>query len=218
MQRKHLYAGLIIGALIVFLTSSLIVNKRLSDLRSTLDKEISADIEYLINMTPVAASGNDNQIINLLVRSCSLADNSDYEMLLGGLDNGLNASALNKLEQLFKLCGHVTASKRAGMVYLLGERLSNLNQLIKRREQLAGFTKEKELNIDGWNALVNKEKEISELFLGLVDVQGKIINDLINNVAIKELSAVQVEAQEIKAKLTVATEEASTLRATLVSS
>jgi gas vesicle protein len=217
MQRKHLYAGITIGALIVFLTSSLIVEKRLADLRSSIDTEVKTDLNSLAAMAPMMANGEQNKVINSLIRNCPATENADYDKLLGSLDRGLSAAELKRLEMLFKLCGHIPADRRAGMVYLMEQKLSNLNLLAERREQLGDYSKE-DLKLEGWGNLASKEKEISELFLGLVDSQGKIIDSLIDNVSSEELANVQIEAQNIKAKLITAAEEASTLRSTLVSS
>jgi hypothetical protein len=215
MKRKHLYAGIIVGTLIVFLTSSLIVEKRLSDLRSSIDKEITAGLDTLKEMAPMMANGDQNEVISSLIKNCPATENSNYDRLLGSLDNGLAQNELKELEMLFKLCGHIPADRRAGMVYLMEQQLNDLNLLAERREFLGSFSKE-DLSLEDWARLLSKEKEISELFLGLVESQGQIIDGLISRIGTDELAAIQVEAQNIKAKLVVAAEEASVLRSTLI--
>lgn len=217
MTKKHLYTGIAAGIVIVYLVSSLIVDKRLSDLRHNLDTDISSDVANLTELSDQIANGRQNGTIDSLIQNCPVIESSEYDTMLGGLDKGLTYKELNRLDDLFKLCGHITANKKQVMVYLMEQRLSSLNKAVDRRDLLGNFSKD-DMKTTVWAELLEKEKNISNLYSDLVDAQGRIINGLITKVSPEEILSIQAEAQKIKSDLSSTAESASQLRSSLVSS
>src|SRR3989344_1954460 len=199
MNRNQIIGGLIAGLLIVYVSASVVVEKRMYDLRLNTDASYEVQEEAVVATAKLLSQGAANEAIAQVVSECPLSEMSRYDDLLSSLDKGLARADLVALETLFNRCGDTASSRRAGMALLLGSEVDVET-------------------LTGWQTLSQKEKEISVLFSKLVIAQGEIIKALLNNVAPTEITVenIRASAQKVREDLSVLTGEASTLRKTLI--
>lgn len=216
MNRNQIIAGLIAGLLIVYVSASVVVEKRMYDLRLLIDTKYEVQQETVIETAKLLSQGAANEEIAAVVRECPVGEISEYDELLASLDKGLTRAQLETLETLFNRCGDVTSSRRAGMALLLEKEVEFLTQLSEQKAKL-GTDVDTDMLAD-WQTLSQKEKEISQLFSKLVIAQGEIINALLNNVAPTEITVenIRASAQIVREDLSVLTGEAAALRKSLI--
>jgi hypothetical protein len=219
MNRKQLLIGLLIGGILAYVVSDLIVDKRLHDLQTALDTEIEIQSAELQNIASVLGSGGSVPDINAFIKECPSAEMTQYDTLLSALDKGLSKYQLTELYKLFNRCGDTAASRRAGTALLLEKQVDLYTQLVTQRAALGSY--EESVNtLSKWNLLVEKEKNISALFYSLVVAQEEILVALMENVSPTSLLVenIRARAQTVREELSVATQEVSELRATLIQS
>ncbi len=218
MNRKHIMIGLVIGGLLTYLVSGAIVNKRLENLRTTLDTDIEAQVTTLQEVAATLGRGGSTSEIDSFVKECPPYEMTQYDTLLSALDKGLNKVQLTELYSLFNRCGDTAASRRAGMTLLLEKEVEMLKQLVSERN-LLGET-EHIIPISDWQLLVEKEKEISGLFFELVSAQEEILVALMENVSPSSLliENIRSRSQSVREELSVVTGDVSSLRAALTKS
>ena len=216
MNRNQIIGGLIAGLLIVYVSASVVVEKRMYDLRLLIDTKYEVQQDTVIETAKLLSQGAANEAITQVVPECPLAEISRYDDLLSSLDKGLARADLEALETLFNRCGDTASSRRAGMALLLEKEVEFLSQLSEQKAQL-GTDVDADMLLD-WQTLSQKEKEISQLFSKLVIAQGEIINALLNNVAPTEITVenIRASAQKVREDLSVLTGEAAALRKTLI--
>jgi len=216
-RNRQLVWGVLVGVVSVYLISSVVVEKRLSELQSFLDSEIVQHEEYLKELASVTGRGGVNEHTSSVVRDCTPAQRKEFDTLLSSLDQGLSKSDLQTLNNLFGRCGYVFANQRASMVGQLQQRVLLLEELEFQRT-LLGNLKPEESKIEKWKELQENENELQNLFFTLVDVQGKIIESLLAGQTTNSnpILSLREEASEIQSKLGQVTTAASSLRSDLV--
>ena len=216
MNRNQIIGGLIAGLLIVYVSASVVVEKRMYDLRLNTDASYEVQEEAVVATAKLLSQGAANEAIAQVVSECPLSEMSRYDDLLSSLDKGLARADLVALETLFNRCGDTASSRRAGMALLLEKEVGYLTHLSEQKALLGSEVDVETLT--GWQTLSQKEKEISVLFSKLVIAQGEIIKALLNNVAPTEITVenIRASAQKVREDLSVLTGEASTLRKTLI--
>lgn len=218
MKNKQATIGVLVGIVLVFVCSSLVVEKRLSDTRVASKVAVS---EQLLKLTQLSKDIGDGKAIELartssVINDCQAEEGQRYDELLSSLDKGLGQAELEALEQLFNQCGSIPAASRAFVVYMLEQEVATLTLLVGQQE-LLGDSSFDTTTLGTWQELVVKEKEIKTQFYALVALQGQIINTLqTENGA--DIAAIQKEVQLVQQKYAAAIAEASELRSTLVAS
>jgi hypothetical protein len=217
MKKKQIILGLMVGALSIYLLSNVIVEKKLSDLRNHLDSKIEAQNVLVKELSTTIGRGGVNDQITAVVATCPSDEANQYDSLLSSLDQGLTKNELQGLNILFKRCGAIPASRRAGMSMLFEREVFFLNEMVSERALLGDYETEV-AKLAEWNNLVTKEKEISVLFFKLVEAQNEIINTLAggsaNGISIEEI---QAEAQKVRDEMALVTESAHAIRTPLIS-
>lgn len=219
MKKNQIIAGVVVGLLVIYLTSNLIVDKKLQGLRSDLDTKIEEQTKKAVEMTNFFSNGGVTDEAAKIAQDCPVGDTNEYDTLLSGLDNGLAKNDLNRLDTLFKQCGSVTSNKRAVMAIQFESNIALLSQLVEQRNMLGKFDIEK-TNIDKWETLADREMEISNSFSRLVIEQGRIISAMVENVSPTSITVenIRASAQAVRESLNSVTSEASKLRSELTSS
>ena len=217
-KNKNLILGTIIGFLLVFAIASLVTEKHLSVYKTLLDDNIAEQIKSLGDLAIVTGRGASNDRAEILVKECRSEERSEFEALLASLNSELNKYELGRLTNLFADCGHVFANRRTSMYLQMQDEFNELKTLVEMRKQFENFD-DNSINYSKWEELVRNEEEISKIFQDMVRVQGEIINVLLSgkNVNSEEVNDLLKEAQEIKTKLGEATEKASSIRVSLIS-
>jgi hypothetical protein len=216
MNRNQIIGGLIAGVLIVYVSASVVVEKRLYDLRLHVDTAYEVQQELVIQTAKLLSQGAANEAIAAVVPECPSGDALRYDDLLSTLDKGLSRPDLLALQTLFNRCGDVASSRRSGMSLILSQEVAFLTQLSKQKGLLGSEVDEGRLS--DWQNLVEKERQISALFSKLVLAQGAIIDSLSDNVAPTAMAVenIRASAQKVREELNVLTGEASVLRSALI--
>lgn len=217
MKKKQIILGLLVGALSIYLLSNVIVEKKLSDLRSHLDNQIETQNVLVKELATTMGRGGVNDQIAGVVATCPSDEANQYDSLLASLDKGLSKNELQGLNILFKRCGSIPASRRAGMAMLLEREVFFLNEMVSERALLGDYEAES-AKLSDWNNLVEKEKEISTLFFKLVEAQSEIISTLAAGSATDtSIEAIQAEAQKVRDEMAEVTKSAHEIRTPLIS-
>lgn len=219
MKNKQVILGVLIGLVAMYALSSFVVQKRLSDLHTHLETKIEEQENIVKELALEIGRGDVSEKIEAVIKACPSAEATQYDILLSSLDKGLTKSDMQTLTVLFNRCGDIPASRRAGMTLLLEREVSFLNEMMQQRE-LLGYYNLDESTIADWKELVQKEQEISSLFLDLVDAQERIITALVltGSPTGESIEAIQADATRIREKLSSISVEAAQLRTSLTSS
>ena len=205
------------GVVIIYLFASLVIEKRLQDMRVYLDSQIISETKVLSDLAAITGKGGSNEQADTIVSDCSHENRTKYESLLSSLDSGLAINDLKSLEILFNSCGYVFSSRRSSMAMQLEREYKTLEQLFLQRSLLGDYD-EKNTILSKWKELVDNEMIISNHFRSLVKIQKQIIDAVISGKTIDsdEVVKLRTEAKEINDKMVLVTELSSVMRSTLI--
>jgi len=219
LKNKALILGVLFGLVLIYSLSTLIVENKLSVLKVSLDNEIEREVEILSELAVTTGKGGFNLEAETIINDCRSDERGKFETLLSSLDSGLSQTELSSLNDLFSSCGYVFANRRTSMQMQMDREFNFLNDLVENRKLVADFD-ENSINLSKWQELITTEKEINANFQNMVSVQKEIIDLLLSKKASDsdEVQSALVKAQELKGALNTATERASSIRSTLISS
>lgn len=143
-------------------------------------------------------------VVEDLIKDCSVENRERFDMLLGKLSQ-LKGQELDEMEQLFNACGNFYAVRKAVMVARLEREYEVYLDFIEILSLVDPKVKDITYNTKGWGDLVALEVKQSKLSTKLVDLQGKIIKALRQNITINsdEMQSMLAEGQETKDSLIV---------------
>ena len=218
MNSKKIIVGVLVGAVIFYLITSFIVDRRLATLESKLQTDIDKQLELLSDTAALLGRGAANESVAVIVPECVSIDIARYDSLLTSLDRGLAAAELIELKALFDRCGDTASMRRSVMTLTLAEEVKGLEMLVNHYEGLG-----KKFNpglVNDWNELVSLEQDISDNFNQLVVAQGNIIGVLVSDTPSSTLTVenIRVQAEELRGELTKLTSTAAPLRSRLIKS
>ncbi len=219
LKNKALIFGALFGLVLIYSLSVLIVENKLSVLKVSLDNEIEREIEILSELAVTTGKGGFNLEAETIINDCRSDERGKFETLLSSLDSGLSQTELSSLNDLFSSCGYVFANRRTSMQMQMEREFNFLNDMVETRKLVGDFD-ENSINLSKWQELITTEKEINANFQNMVSVQKEIIDLLLSKKASDsdEVQSALVKAQELKGALNTATERASSIRSTLISS
>lgn len=216
MNTKYTIIGLILGIVCVYFLATTIADSRTSELVAFINNDVTSQELAIKETSQILGRGAASAEINEMIVDCNSTDSTQYDTLLSSLDKGLSRTNLTELKALFDRCGDRPSSRRSAMASKLGYQVIALETSVVILNKLES---NEELNnrLQNWKALADKEKEIAMLFNQLVMAQDEIIKTLLGDVSpnVRSVEEIRVGAEEIRTKLTKATEEASLLRAKL---
>ncbi len=216
MKNKQTIIGLVTSVVLVFIFSTLVVEKRLFDTRAAFEVAVLEQEAKVMGIAKNIGAGQSGEFMQSegLITACPTTKSQEYDELLSSLDTGLSTQQLEILQNHFNECGSIPAVSRAFMVYLLEQGVETLDILSSQQALLGESSIDKD-TLNSWHELVSKEKDIKTQFYALVELQGKII-DTLQAGAQGEIPGIQSEVQAIQQKYATAITEASQLRRTLV--
>ena len=217
MNKKQILIGALTAVIGILLVSGVIVEKRLSDLRTHFEIRIAEQSSVVREVAEALAKNTTNEDFIKIVPECSMEESTVYDTLLSSLDKGLSVVELNRLDVLFDKCGGVVASRRAGMSLTLKKETALLQELVAGRLLLGDF-KIEETKAEQYALLSKTEGEISMLFMKLVLAQGQIIAALQDDIPSTAVSVetIRAEAQKVREELNQLTDLVTTLRVDLL--
>lgn len=213
MNNKQVTIGVVTGIILVFVFSSLVIEKRLSDTRAAFSVAAADQVQKVKDVAKDLGEGKAVEFAksNSVITDCTSEEGQKYDALLSALDTGLSNAELETLKNLFNHCGAIPAASRSFMVYALEQEVETLGFIISQQEKLGAVD---ESNLADLRNLVNKEKEVNTQFYALIAIQGKIIDTLQSNNG--DIETIKSEAQMVQQKYAAAIADASNLRSTLV--
>lgn len=219
MNSKKIIVGVLAGAVIFYLITSFIVDRRLAALESKLMTDINTQLELVSTTATLLGRGGVNESVASIVPECASLDMARYDSLLASLDRGLSEPELIELKGLFDRCGDTASLRRAVMTLTLEEQVNNLVSLVNHYESL-GKKFEPNTLVKDWTELIKLEQDISHHFNQLVVAQGNIIGALVSDTPSSSLTVenIRVEAETVRGKLTELTGIAAPLRSRLIKS
>lgn len=217
MKNRPYILGVTVGIAIIYLFSSIVIEKRLQEMKTYLDSEIITETKILSDLAITTGKGGSNALADLVVLDCSHENRTKYESLLSSLDSGLKTTDLRSLEMLFNSCGDVFSSRRSSMATQL-EREYMVLELLSTQRSLLGDYDIDSSTLNKWKELVDNEVKISEHFRSLVKIQKQIIDAIISGKTIDsdEVVKLRTEAKEINDKMVRVTESSSVMRSVLI--
>lgn len=217
MNKKYIIAGLILGTILVYSFSTIIVNKKTEAVKNIITDKIENQIMIVSESATVLGNGSVSSDVDSIVPKCNYSDLTKYDTLLSSLDKGLSKSNIIELKSLFDRCGDNASNQRSVMALKLNQEVNNLDNLIFVSVELEDDKKLLD-TLSKWKKLSELEIKIADLFSDLVFAQNEIINTLLGNVSsnVRSVEEIRMEAQSIRNNLTTVTEEASKLRAELI--
>ncbi|MEZ4104336.1 MAG: hypothetical protein R3B60_03555 [Candidatus Paceibacterota bacterium] len=217
-KRQYTFiGGIVLGILVIYFLSTAISDKKLNSVKILLDNEIENQLILVKELASITGRGGGNELTEAVVPKCPIETRQKFDSLLSSLDKGLTKIELTELNSLFNQCGYVFVGQRTVMLSQLQREIEIVEQMVLQRSILGDFD-EVAVDISGWKELVSLEKSIRDEFESLVTVQRQIILSLLqtNDLRSKEIIELRDKASNIKGKLIVVTEKASTIRSNLI--
>lgn len=220
IKKTYIYAAalaLFLGAL--YVSVHYLVNKKLAELQTTIVSQISDQEKVLTTVSEATARNGVDDASKLIIRDCNIDERTQFDTLLGSLDEGLANTDLAKLDRLFGRCGNFYAVQKAIMVARLAKEVETYKNSVEQLRTVADKKVTAKYPVEGWSALADEEKKQSILFTKMVQQQDAIIKTLLAGKPAdsEEIKVILAEVKETQQSLFVANRQAADLRATLVS-
>lgn len=222
MNRQLHLKSVLLRASILFLFAYvggiLIARERLADLRSELLLQISEQRTLLYTIAETTARNGADEVTERIVRDCSLDERTQFDELLGKLNQGLSQNNLVTLERLFGRCGSFYAERKSVMVSRLEREVEVYETYVKQLEQIGGVDVA-DFNVQTWKELVAAEQKQSQEFNTLVAHQDNIISELLlgKSANSSEIKAILDQVKTVQQALAEANTAASETRQQLIS-
>lgn len=184
---------------VVLLGASWYIHEVQSDLINATKLKIANQETQLASLSLLADKDSADSVVASIIKDCSIENRERFDMLLGKLSQ-LRGQELNEIDQLFNACGNFYAVRKAVMAARLQREYEVYLDLIEILALADNKVNNITFNTKGWGELVLLEKQQSELSTKLVDLQGRIIRALRQNITIssEDMQSMLVEGQETK--------------------
>jgi hypothetical protein len=220
MNRQFHLKTVLLGASILlafaYIGGLLIAKERLADLRSELLVQISEQRSLLATITETTARNGADEITERIVKDCTLAERTEFDLLLGRLNDGLSKAELTALERLFGRCGSFYAERKSVMAARFEREVEVYENYVSQLERIGG-TGIEDFNVSLWKELAASEQMQSTEFGLLAQNQDKIISSLLEGKSAisPEIKTILEEVKKIQLSLTEASASASEKRTAL---
>lgn len=202
LEHKKAIAAAFFFIFAVFLAASIYIREVQSDYVLNTRLQISEQETQLAALAELTDRDGADAVVERIIKDCSPENRGRFDTLLSKLGE-LNAAELKEIEQLFNACGNFYAERKAVMVARLEREYEIYLDFIEILSLVDESASVATYNVEGWRALVDKEKERSELSTKLVNIQGQIITALLENmpIASERMQLLMVEGQQTKERL-----------------
>lgn len=209
----------LLGVGIVYVAVNMIVNARLETMEVATRLLIADQEATLVAIAEATARSGADAVTESIVRDCTIKERSEFDDLLGRLNNGLTQSELTALERLFGRCGSFYSERKTVMAARLSREIEVYETYVTQLNNLLDDDFKEALNVSRWKNLSAEEQRQSELFSRLVSLQDEIITTLLagSRTDSPKMQEILQEARETQESLILANKQASTIRAELIS-
>lgn len=201
-NKKTLIVLLLFVAFVFFIASWYVHDEKKSYVLHTQLK-ISEQETKLAALAEITDRNGADAVVEEIIKDCSFENRNRFDLLLSKLSE-LNRIELAEIEQLFNACGNFYAERKAVMVARLEREFEVYLDFVEIFSRIDGKADVYATNTEGWKKLVDMEKEQSVLSSKLVDIQGQIINELLQNTSIasEKMQLLLVEGQQVRERST----------------
>lgn len=202
LKNRQLISGVVFGVLAIILITSLIVEKRLSNLQDSIEDNLVISANELMTLADAISRGEVNGLAVKVMPDCSAAERVQFEGRLGRLNEGLSNTELKELDNLFSRCAPVSVIRRSAMVAQFESEFKNLSVQVKQRKMLGEYSDYDE-QLKTWGDLLETEKSIVDLSFESVNLQYEIILQLLSGLNVDSDSANELKnrGQSIRTEL-----------------
>jgi hypothetical protein len=210
--RKPIY-GIIFLNVLFFVLFSWYQYEEKEDVIALTKLEIARQESRLTALLEVIGRDGADEVVEGIIEDCSQENRSKFDTQLGRLPE-LKGPELIEMGQLFEACGNFFAQRSAVMVARLEREFEVHLKYIEILDAIDPHDTVDAYDLPTWSTLVALEVERSKLSTKLVDIQGKIIEDLRNNVPISadSMQTTLVDGQKTKEELIALSSRINTLR------
>jgi len=203
-HNRKVLVGVLIFAAASMLMASWYVQEKQEDYRSAINLKMDEQETLMIKLAKLIDTNGADSIVSTIIQDCSLPERERFDTLLGKL-SGLKGVELKEVDKLFDACGSFFSDRQAILSMRLQREVDVYDEysvLLSLTGVDAGTNTSGE-RVDKWKSLNELELERSLLTTDLVNIQGDIINLLVEGFS--------TESEEISIKLEVAQNEKDSL-------
>jgi hypothetical protein len=211
---------LILGALVMYLVSTSLVESRFRDIENSTRAHIAEQESLMIAIAEASSRNGADTVIELNVRDCSIFERSSLDNLLDQLNNGLNNTKLVELERLFGRCGSFFSDRKSMISSRLNREIEVYDDYVDQLSLILGEDSiDSEFKVNEWSEFAEIETKTSALFAELVVIQDTIITSLLDGKSPNsdEILTISQDAVEISETISVTTQQAAKIRTELLS-
>lgn len=172
--------------------------RQMDEITTTVRLDMATQLTTLATLTEAMSRGGADTVTEQVIKDCSADERIRFDDLLSGLAGGLARTELVEVSRLFDRCGSFYSRQKAVMAARL-EREVEVYERIANHQSLLTGDDEAVFALESWRLIVSLEKEQSELYAKLVDLQGRIISALLDDEAANsaKITALLTEVKEI---------------------
>ncbi len=178
-RNRPTIAALLIGALVMYVLVTWLVNQKLETLSSLLEEQIITQQNTLVALSVITARNGADATVESIIQDCSGSERTRFDTLLSALNRNLTQVELQELDRLFGRCAGFFAARKGLMVARLERELEIYRLFIDQRHRITPNSETIVNELSQWQELVTAEKKMSEGFATLVTLQDNIIQALL---------------------------------------
>ena len=170
---------ILLGIAVVYFSSIVATSFRVSHIEDVTRSQIQKQFLLLSDIARITTDNNADEITNAIIKDCSGGERDRFYHLLSDLNNGLARQELLELDNLFGRCADYHAVRKSVMVIRMEREIAVYKDLIDILTAIDPSDDNEQYTLSTWSELVAAEREQSELYARLVNLQGQIIMALL---------------------------------------
>lgn len=208
-----------LGVLTMYLLLNTLVDSRFQNLESATRLKISEQKVILTTISETTARNGADAVTESIVRDCAVSERSQFDTMLGKLNNNLTHEELVQLERLFGRCGSFYSERKSMMVARFAREIEVYKTFVDQLTLIMDEDQSDSFSVEQWQSLVAEEKKQSEAFNRLVILQDNIISTLLEGKSPNspEMQVILQEVRETQELQLLANTQAGKFRTSLVS-
>ncbi len=164
---------------LVYALALAVISMKFAVAKQNLETQLAEQRSLLISLAEITARNGTDSVTDSILKDCAVTQRTEFDALLGSLDQGLSPEDLFKLERLFGRCGSFYSEKKALLTARLNREIEIYATFVDQLDILNQHSKTKEYKVEDWKTIASLEQKQSLLFMELVSLQSEIIQALI---------------------------------------
>ncbi len=216
--RHHSLIFFLLCAVVGYLLVTLIVAEKLEDTRTSIELSLERQQGLLVSIAETTARNGADTITESIVRDCTIPERSQFDTLLGRLDQGLSVSELTTLERLFARCGSFYSQRKSVMVSRFSREIEVYSSYVEQLKTVGTKKSVESYQIETWQKLADEEQAQSDQFSQLVGLQQEIIETLLSGKGptSPEIQAILTKVTATQTALNASSQAAAAIRTELL--